>query len=409
MKRPLCLALSVLITASVFAGCGKSPQAPVITKRTVQGPSSSVTEASSEEKQQTESSQTEQDNTISFVGVGDNLIHETVFKDADKYSGETDDDKYDFSPMYEEIKEYIQGNDIAFVNQETVIGGQELGVSGYPAFNSPSELAQNLKDVGFNLVNTATNHTLDKGQEAIDNQIANLNAVGDMIFGGTGDNQETYDTIPVFEKKGVKFAFLAYTYGTNGISAPNDYSVHYLDDQQITADVTRAKEISDVIIVSAHWGEENIDYTTDTQEHYAQLFADLGVDVVIGTHPHVIQPIEWVEGTGGNKTLMVYSLGNFLGGMLAVDNTLSGIISFDFVKNSDDITIENVKWTPIVIHFETNGGDIMEDRYGYKIYPLSEYTEELASKHALNGYDGQTVTVDYYNQHTKDIIGEEYL
>ena len=405
MKKSIYLVLSAFMAASVFTGCGAAIENPGITKRTMVTESSVADVTSSQEQDKTEP----EDTLISFAGVGDNLIHETVYLDADKYSGEMNDDKYDFSPMYEEIKEYIQGKDIAFVNQETVIGGQELGVSGYPAFNAPSELVQNLKDVGFNLVNTATNHSLDKGQEAIDNQIASLNAVGDMIFGGTGDSRETYDNIPVFEKAGIKFSFLAYTYGTNGITAPNDYSVHYLDDQQITADVAKAKEISDVVIVSAHWGEENIDYATDTQQHYAQLFADLEVDVVIGTHPHVIQPIEWVEGKNGNKTLVVYSLGNFLGGMLSVDNTLSGIVTFDFLQHDGDITIENVKWIPLVIHFETDGGDISEDRHSYKIYPLSEYTDELASKHALNGYEGQTVTVDYYNQHTKDVIGEEYL
>lgn len=404
MKKYLSLILSAVLACTMFSGCGNTiPNADIEKKTTSQESSVPETESSSAE------SKSEEDNVISFVGVGDNIIHETVYKDADKYAGTENDGSYDFSPMYDKIKKYIQGKDIAFVNQETVLGGYELGVSGYPNFNSPSEVAQNLKDAGFNLFNTATNHSLDKGQQAIDNQIATLKSLQDIVFAGTGDSKETYDNIPVFEKKGVKFSFLAYTYGTNGITAPNDYSVHYLDDAEITADVARAKEISDVVIVSAHWGEENIDYTTDTQEHYAQLFADLGVDVVIGTHPHVIQPIKWLEGKDGSKTLVIYSLGNFLGGMLAVDNTIAGIVSFDFVKSGDGINIENIKWTPFVIHFETNGGDIMEDRHGYIIYPLSEYTDELAQKHALNGYDGQTVTVDYYKQHTKDIIGEEYL
>ena len=207
----------------------------------------------------------------------------------------------------------------------------------------------------------------------------------------------------------MRFSFLSYTTHTNGITAENDYAVHYLEDDEIIEDVQKAKEMSDVVIVSAHWGEENMANASDYQLYYAQFFADLGVDVVIGTHPHVIQPVEWLDGKDGNKTLVAYSLGNFLGGMLAVDNSLSGILSFDFVKSNDDVTIENVKWIPIVIHFETNGGDIMEDRHSYKIYPLSEYTEELASKHALNGYNGQTVTVDYFKQHTEEVIAEEFL
>lgn len=397
MKKLLCLALSLILTAS-FAGCGDDIENDNPEKDT------SVSEESIEQ-----SSQPEEDTKISFVAVGDNLIHETVYMDADKYAGDINDDTYDFSPMYEEIKEYIKASDLAFVNQETPIGGQELGVSGYPAFNSPYELAQNLKDTGFNIINTATNHSLDKGQEAIDNQTAYLNELGNVVHAGTADSWDRYNNIPVFEIKGVRFSFLAYTTHTNGITAENGYAVHYMEDNEIIEDVAKAKEMSDVVIVSAHWGEENMSNATDYQLYYAQFFADLGVDVVVGTHPHVIQPVEWLDGKDGNKTLVAYSLGNFLGGMLAVDNNLSGILSFDFVKKSDDVTIENVKWIPIVIHFETDGGDIMEDRHSYKIYPLSEYTQELASKHALNGYNGQTVTVDYYKQHTEEVIAEEYL
>ena len=397
MRKFLCLALSFVITAS-FAGCGND----------VENKSPEKDNPASEEISE-QNSQPEENTAISFVGVGDNLIHETVYIDADKYSGEMNDDKYDFSPMYEEIKEYIRASDLAFVNQETPIGGQELGVSGYPAFNSPYELAQNLKDVGFNIINTATNHSLDKGQAAIDNQTAYLNELGNVVHSGTADSWDRYNYIPVFEIKGVRFSFLSYTTHTNGITAENDYAVHYLEDDEIIEDVQKAKEMSDVVIVSAHWGEENMANASDYQLYYAQFFADLGVDVVIGTHPHVIQPVEWLDGKDGNKTLVAYSLGNFLGGMLAVDNSLSGILSFDFVKSNDDVTIENVKWIPIVIHFETNGGDIMEDRHSYKIYPLSEYTEELASKHALNGYNGQTVTVDYFKQHTEEVIAEEFL
>ena len=179
--------------------------------------------------------------------------------------------------------------------------------------------------------------------------------------------------------------------------------------EKIKADIKKAKEISDVVIVSAHWGEENIDYATDYQTYYAQIFADLGVDVVIGTHPHVIQPIEWYDGKDGNKTLVIYSLGNFLGGMLEVNNIVSGMVKFDFVKSDNGIAVENVKWIPLVIHFELKGDDIQEDRCNYKIYPLSKYSDELAKKHALNGYEGQKVTSDYIKKHTEEVIDKKYL
>lgn len=402
MKKYLCRIVSFFTAVLLMTSCGKGENSISDNGSESDRTSQTVNDDSGE-------NQDNNDNVITFAGVGDNLIHTTIYEDADKYAGSENDGKYDFTPMYSEVKSLIEGNDIAFVNQETILGGYDLGLSGYPTFNSPSEIAKNLKSTGFNLVNLATNHALDKGQEGINNELNAFKDAGDMNFAGIADSQESYDNITVFEKKGVKFAFLAYTYGTNGISPPNSYSIHYFDEEQIKSDIKKAKEISDVIIVSAHWGEENIDYATDYQTFYAQLFADLGVDVVIGTHPHVIQPIEWYDGENGNKTPVIYSLGNFLGGMLDINNIVSGMVKFDFVKSDNGISVENIKWIPLVIHFELNGKDIQEDRCNYKIYPLSAYTDELAQKHALNGYEGQEVTVDYIKEHTEEVIGKEYL
>ncbi|MBQ9376043.1 MAG: CapA family protein, partial [Ruminococcus sp.] len=373
MKKILCLILSALTVSMLLTSCGSDTDSTKTTKSTT---------AKSTAKQNDSEPQSADDDVISFVGVGDNLIHTTIYEEADRFAGDENDGTYDFTPMYSEVKNLIDGNDIAFINQETIVGGYDLGLSGYPVFNSPSEVVENVKSVGFNLANMATNHSLDMGQEGVDNALETFRNVGGIDFAGVADSDEEYDKITVFEKKGVKFAFLAYTANTNGIDAPNPYTIHYFDEDEITNDVKRAKEISDVVIVSAHWGDENLDEPTDFQEYYAQFFADLGVDVVIGTHPHVIEPIKWFEGENGNKTLVTYSLGNFLGGMLAVNNIVSGMVSFDFVKSDGGISVENVKWTPFVIHFELDGDDIMEDRCNYKVYPLSEYTDELAEKHA---------------------------
>lgn len=404
MKKAVCRVLSFLIVTALLTSCGSGVDNQNKNIRKGGNEESSISSDNENSVQENAS-----ENVISFVGVGDNLIHTTIYEEADKYAGDMNDGQYDFTPMYSEVKNLIERNDIAFINQETILGGYDLGLSGYPTFNSPLEIAQNLKDTGFNLVNMATNHALDKGQEGIDNELNAFRNTEDMAFSGIADSQNTYDNITVFEKKGIKFAFLAYTYGTNGISPPNSYSIHYFDEEEIKADIEKAKEISDVVIVSAHWGEENIDYATDYQTYYAQIFADLGVDVVIGTHPHVIQPIEWYDGKDGNKTLVIYSLGNFLGGMLEVNNIVSGMVKFDFVKSDNGIAVENVKWIPLVIHFELKGDDIQEDRCNYKIYPLSEYTDELAKKHALNGYEGQKVTSDYIKKHTEEVIDKKYL
>lgn len=351
-------------------------------------------------KQETKTSET---TVVSFMGVGDNLIHETVYNDALQ-----DDGTYDFSKMYTNFKKDAKESDIAFINQETVLGGESLGLSGYPTFNSPTEIAKNLEKAGFNLANLATNHCLDRGDQGIANELeafSNTNIVTDGVY----TSQEAFNAIPTFKKKGITFSFLAYTYGTNGIAPDYDYNVSYLDDDQIKSDVQKAKEISDVVIVSAHWGDENTFEPNDLQKHYAQLFADCGVDVVIGTHPHTIQPVKWIKGNSGNKMLCVYSLGNFIGGMLTTDNAIGGEIKFDFVKKNDKITIENVKWIPTVIHFEGNQDNIIEVRYNYKAYKLSQYSDKLAKKHVLNGYDGNVVNIKYITNKTKEVIDEKYL
>lgn len=352
-----------------------------------------------------EEKQEPKDSVVSFVGVGDNLIHDTVYKDAQKEDG-----SYDFTKMYADIKKEVKDSDIAFINQETVLGGSELGLSGYPTFNSPTEIAKNLEDTGFNLVNLATNHSLDKYESGISNELAAF-AKTDMVVNGVYTSQEAYEQIPTFKKKGITFSFLAYTYGTNGIEAPNPYNVSYFSDEKITSDVAKAKEISDVVIVSAHWGDENTFAPNDYQKHYAQLFADLKVDVVIGTHPHTIQPVEWVNGAEGNQTLVVYSLGNFIGGMLTTDNAIGGMISFDFVKNAktEEIRVENVKWTPTIIHFEGNQDNILAQRHNYKVYQVKNYTDELANQHVLNGFEGNVVSLDYINTKTNEVISEEFI
>ena len=346
----------------------------------------------------------EEETVVSFMGVGDNLIHGVIYKDA-----ELEDGSYDFKPMFANITEEIEAADLAFINQETLLGGDEFGFSGYPAFNTPSDMAKNLNGLGFDLVNGSTNHSLDKGTQGVLNTLDIWEEQEDILFTGVFKNEEHRDTIPVIERDGLAFSFLAYTYGTNGIEPDASYRLNYFDEATITQDIQRAKEMSDFVIVSAHWGDENVFEPTEFQTTNAQLFADLGVDVVIGTHPHVIQPVEWVEGKKGNETLVVYSLGNFLGSMVTEKNTLGGMISFDFVSDGEQKTIENVDWTSTVIHYEADPANVAPTRRNFVVYPLEDYTEELAEGHAINGYKGNMITKERFQQMTEDVIDAEFL
>lgn len=348
----------------------------------------------------------EENTKVSFVGVGDNLIHEMIYQQADKAAGTMNDGTYDFTPMYQHVKDDIQQADLAYIDQESILGGDELGISGYPTFNTPAQVAKDVAATGFDLINTANNHCLDTYQEGIDHSSKVWAEQAGIITAGTYTSSEDRNTIRTIERDGITFAFLAYTYGTNGIQPPHDYSVAYFDENQIRKDVEAAKQISDVIIVSAHWGDENVSAPTAFQRQYAALFADLGVDVVIGEHPHVIQPVEWVKGKDGNQTLVVYSLGNFLSGMLDVDNVLSGMIRFDFVKHKDsgNIQVENVQWEPLITHYTGDSSDILNTRKDFAVYKLSDYTPELAKQHGLNGVDSQTVDIDDLYRRTEAII-----
>lgn len=358
---------------------------------------------SSDENVDNKTTTANEQTVVSFMGVGDNLIHDTVYKDALQEDG-----TYDLTDMYANFSEDLKNTDIKFINQETVLGGVDLGLSGYPTFNSPTEIAKNLESVGFNLVNLASNHCLDRMEQGIANELAAFDETN-IVHDGVYNTQEEFDTIPTFTKNGITFSFLAYTYGTNGIQPTYTYNVSYFDDAQIQSDVQRAKEISDVVIVSAHWGDENTFEPNDFQKHYAQLFADYGVDVVIGTHPHTIQPVEWIEGSEGNKMLCVYSLGNFIGGMLTTDNAIGGEIKFDFIKKGENISIENVEWIPTIIHFEGDQANIMEERSNYQAYKVSQYTDKLAKKHVLNNYEGNVVSLEYIDSKTREVISAEFL
>ncbi|RIM13060.1 CapA family protein, partial [Staphylococcus cohnii] len=153
-----------------------------------------------------------------------------------------------------------------------------------------------------------------QGTDGLRNEINLWKQFDDILYTGAFNSQKARDHIPVVERNGIKVAILSYTYGTNDISPEKPYHINYFDEAQIKEDVAKAKTQSDAVIVSAHWGSEGKHEPTRKQNKYAEVFANAGVDVVIGTHPHVIQPIEWVKGKDNHKTLVAYSLGNFLNG-----------------------------------------------------------------------------------------------
>ncbi|WP_096154521.1 MULTISPECIES: CapA family protein [Bacillus] len=264
--------------------------------------------------------------TISAVG--DLLIHSTVYNAAKTNDG------YDFNPMLARVKEFLLTTDISIANQETMVGGTEIGLSTYPTFNTPYEVADALLEAGVDIVSIANNHTIDRGEIAVQNAIKHYEKIGMEYVGGYKDFDDQ-STLRTITKNGLIFSFLSYTYGTNGIPIPNgkEYLVNLIDKEVIKKDVAHAKQNSDVVVVAMHWGVEYILYPNKEQEELANFLAGIGVDIVIGHHPHVLQPMEFIERKDGGKMFVIYSLGNFLSGQKWDYKDIGGVVQLRVSKS----------------------------------------------------------------------------
>lgn len=346
-------------------------------------------------------------NRVSFVAVGDNLPSERISAQADQRAGTTGDCLYDYHFLYDHIKPYIEQADFACINEEATIAGDGIGPRGYPTFNAMDSLADAVVDTGFDWVMSASNHAYDWGMEGIEHSCA-LWAGKPVAFTGTAKDQRQADRIVTFEKNGITFALLNYTYALNG--SPADvppYAVSMMDQARIADQVTRAKQMADVVLVGMHWGTEKMTVPDDQQRAYAQLLADLGVDVVIGSHPHVIQPMSWVTGAQGNRTLVVYSLGNFVSDH---DNSnalpqLEGMLSLTFVKDpqTDKVSLEDPTWIPLVNHRTNYEGDAQGD---FGVYALKDYTEQLAR--SQRDFQKLEDPLAWLHDQTQRIMGSEF-
>lgn len=341
-----------------------------------------------------------EDIVVDFIAVGDNLIHGAIYYDSEvRHQG------YEFDELYDAVKPYVEAADIAYINQETILGGTELGLSHYPMFNSPQEIGTALVNAGFDWIASSSNHSMDKFEEGIISSENFWEQYPEIVTTGLNRTEEERHEDKFIERNGVKFGVLGYTYGTNGIPLPEgkEYLVNIYSEERIREDVEALKGKCDAILVSMHWGIEYSTVPSEEQEYFAQLLADLGVAVVIGEHPHVIQPMEWVEGKDGNQTLVIYSLGNFMSAQDGDLNMLGGMASWSIRKNGETgaITVENVKFYPTVTHFEPVFTK-------FKTYLLKDYTDELAAQHGLNGYNGQSITRQLFIDFTNDIMNDQF-
>jgi poly-gamma-glutamate synthesis protein (capsule biosynthesis protein) len=331
---------------------------------------------------------------LTIVAAGDNLFHDTILKSSLRNGA------YNFEPLYSEIKDFIEPADIAFINQETVFGGKDFGFSGYPRFNTPQEAGKALVSAGFDVINHATNHIMDKGEAAVFATMDYWDSVPGIEYLGIYRSEELRNTKKVIiEKNTIKIGFLAYTYGTNGLPVPRDkpYLVSLIDTDIMAKEIDELRPLCDFLVVSMHWGNEYQHTPSGRQEELARFLAEHNVDLVIGHHPHVIQPFVYIPRPDGKTTLCFYSLGNFVSAQIRTSTLTGGLMYLRLKKDGSGLCVERAGVIPTVMHYE-------KGFTAYRVYPLCAYTDELADRHAKKASDKQ-ISLEFFTALAQKVFG----
>ena len=296
---------------------------------------------------------------VTLCAVGDQLATDNSLPIAGAYA---DGSGYDFRPFYREVASVLQSYDLRYINQETVMAtGAGYAVDGYPTFNSPDNMAETIAAERFNLVNFTTNHSYDVGTVGIEASQEVWDRYPQLLVGGSYKTQEDRETVHLIERNGMTFAFLAYCYGDNsypdGVGEPNTYYACSFDKDLMAADIARAKQVADAVIVSMHWGTEYTSEPNGQQYEYAQWLADQDVDLVLGTHAHIMQPVKYITGSSGNTVPVCFGLSDFISGWTLTDTILSGIFTCSFTRNDDGgVDVSEIVWYPTIEW--SDGGDV---------------------------------------------------
>ena len=382
--------LVLLLTISLLTGCSLNINSTKNVDNSAEngssvdefsGMNSSEEDAVTESVSETETEWVYEGPEISIVMVGDMLMHTPV-----EESAKQEDGTYSYDVLFANTVEGIQAADLAIVNQEVIIAGEKYGISGYPAFNAPFELGHDLVEAGFDVICHGTNHALDQGKKGLKSCLSFWEEnYPEIPVLGIHDSQADQDDIYVYEQDGVKIAVLNFTYGTNGISLPSDmpYAVDMLEEEKVVVALEKAEELADFTIVCPHWGNEYELGVAGSQKKWAEIFLENGVDLVIGTHPHVIEPIEMlIDEETGQSMLVYYSIGNYCNwtsssGEGIANRMVGGMAQITIgLDESGKAYIMEYGVEPVVCH-------LSEGTNGVSVYFLEDYTEELAEQNRI--------------------------
>lgn len=343
--------------------------------------------------------------TVSIMMVGDMLMHLNVTE-----SGFKDDGTKNYDHLFQRIEKDVKAADISIVNEEIVFAGEDKGFSGYPMFNTAEEVGDAEANAGFNVILHATNHTMDKWKDGLLNTINFWKKYPDIHVLGVNETKEAQDEITVIDKNGMKVALLNYTYGLNGMPQPEGmpYAVNLIEEDLMDRNIKKAHEVADFVVVCIHWGNEYQLFPSQEQKNWCEWFLERDVDLVLGAHPHVIQPIEWyTDPDDGDEMLVYYSLGNYVTGTRAArsgvyEQAIGGLAKVELTRNSEgEVVISQYGVVPLVANIGRAG-------YG-NIYtcPLSEYTEEERKSTILAAND-PTFTIANCEATCEKVWGDLY-
>lgn len=353
---------------------------------------------------------------ITLMALGDNLLHPGIIK-----TGIQSDGSYDFSFLFQNISDFLAKADIKVINQETIFGGNELGAQGYPKFNSPTQVGDAIVAAGFNVVLHATNHAADQEIEGILHCASYWEQHPEVLMTGIS-KEETYSEIPLLQVGDITFAILNYTYGPNLGSVPASLRGHLnilcdynrqtgaLDftklNPDVLEDIKKAKTMADVVIVFPHWGTEYQSTPSNYQRKFAKEMTEAGADLLIGTHPHVPQPVEWIEAENGNRALCYYSLGNYVSLQKQAASMLEGMAWVTFHVSEEGVTIAEDKTgvLPMVCQYKQASFRLEN------VYFLEEYTEEMAKRHGIQSYEeGVVIKLENLKEQSQNTFGDMVL
>ena len=342
--------------------------------------------------------------TVHFSATGDDLIHDGIFLQAKERGG----DHYDFDAAYAAMQGYYDQFDVNWLNQETLVN-DEFAASGYPMFSTPGEITDTLYNLGFRVFSLSNNHSYDKGAAGIEASMAHWAAMPDDVVTMGFYNLETYDNYAYQTVNGITFGYLSYTEHTNGIRQNKNMTANVIYTSQtdvIEHQVRLARQQADFVVVGVHWGVENSHAVVDSQRTLAQNLADWGADVIVGTHPHVLQDAQWLTAADGRRSFVAFSLGNFLSTQSHPDQLVGAILTLQLQKTTQpngsvqcEVLAPQLHLT--VTHYDAGKSNV-------RTYLLRDYTQELAAAHGVRA-NYSDFSLDRIQKIAQNNIGESFL